>query len=533
MSITSLIFLLFLFGVMIVYYIVPKKIQWVILLAASIGFYLACGTWGIFFVLLTATSIYLAAGKISRIAEKQKAYFKENKAVLTREEKQKIKAENQKKKRTILTLTLLLNFGILCAFKYVDLYFDFMLSGANLIFGLVGLPKVNGYFSIIAPLGISFYTFQSTGYLVDVYWENCKAQKNYFKTLLFVSFFPQVTQGPISDYEQLSAELFSEHTFDFQNYKFGFQRMLWGFAKKMVLADFIAPYVQNVFHNYPTYAGITTLIGAFLYSVQIYADFSGYMDIMCGACEMFGIRLTENFQRPYFSKSIAEYWRRWHITLGEWFKKYIYYPIGMAHWSKKIGQTAKDHCGKFVGQTIPPTIALIVVWLATGVWHGATGAYVVWGLVNGAFIIFSIWMEPVYNNTKAKLHVRESSTAWRVFQVLRTFILVTFIKVIPEVGTLSEGLGLIKHIFTNHIIPTSVAEVFAFADEFTLKTVFVILMGVLLFIHSLLERRGDVRVRFNKQPAIVRILALSLLLIVIAYVGIPASDKGGFMYAKF
>ncbi|MCR4616098.1 MAG: MBOAT family protein [Clostridiales bacterium] len=533
MAITSLVFLLFVFGVMLVYYIAPSKYQWIVLLAASIFFYLSCGTWGIFFVLITATSVYFAAQKIGAITEGQKAYFKENKDTLSRDDKKIIKSKNTKKRRLILILTLILNFGILCAFKYVDVYWDLALFSANAVFKLLGLRTINGNFSIIAPLGLSFYTFQAIGYLVDVYWDNCKPEKNYLKNLLFVSFFPQVTQGPISDYSQLSAELFSKHKFDYDHFTRGFQRMLWGFGKKMVIADFIAPYVQNVFHNYGSYTGISTLIGAFLYSLQIYTDFSGYMDIMCGVCEMFGIRLTENFERPYFSKSIAEYWRRWHITLGAWFKKYIYYTIGMSGWSRKLGQKSKEKFGKFVGQTIPPSVALVVVWLATGVWHGATGAYVAWGAVNGLFIIFSIWMEPNYTRLKNKLHIRESNFWWRLFQVVRTFTLVTFIKVLPEVGTLREGFGLIFHIFRDHTLPATAAQLFPFAESFTLKTFFVLLLSVLLFVHSLLERKNDVRDLFGKLPLIVRIVMLSLLLIVIAYVGIPASNEGGFLYAKF
>ncbi|MCR4615069.1 MAG: MBOAT family protein [Clostridiales bacterium] len=529
MLITSLQFLLFVFGAMILFYLVPKKIQWMILLAASIAFYVSVNVWGIFLVLVTASTIYGSALWIESIRKKQKSYFKENKELLSREEKALIKEKNNKKRRRILVTTLVLNFGILCVFKYLH----FALEQVNLVISVFGGSVIEDRINLIMPLGISFYTFQSTGYLIDVYWENCKPQKNYFKTLLFVSFFPQITQGPISDYTKLSNELFSEHKLSYENFVNGFERMLWGFAKKMVIADYISSMVGSLFENYSNYTGISAFIGTFFYSVQIYADFSGYMDIMCGVCEMFGIRLTENFKQPYFSKSIAEYWRRWHITLGEWFKKYVYYPIGMSRLSKKIGQKTKDKFGKFVGQTIPPTIALIVVWFVTGLWHGASWAYIVWGGVNGLFIIFSMWMEPVYAKVKSALKICDTSRLWQAFQVLRTFVLVTLIKVFPEVGSLSGGLKLWKHIFSNHRIPASLSELLPFVDDISIPFLIVASLTGFLFIHSLVERKRDFRTLFHKLPFAVRIAALTVLFIIIAYIGIPAASEGGFLYANF
>ena len=314
--------------------------------------------------------------------------------------------------------------------------------------------------------------------------------------------------------------------------------MIWGFAKKMVLANLLTPYVQNTFENYSQYAGVAVFIGALCYSVQIYADFSGYMDIMCGACEILGIRLMENFNRPYFSKSIAEYWRRWHISLGTWFKKYIYYPLAVSKWNRKLGNTAQKRLGKHFGQTLPASIALVAVWLATGLWHGASWAYIAWGGVNGLFIILSLWMEPVYEKCRTGLHVKEDSGLWRAFQVLRTFILVTFIKVLPEVGTLSDGVGLLKRIFTNFTIPTSLQQLLPFADivsvEGLIKLGTILLCIVLLFVSSLLQRKMPIRNYFNKIPLVIRILLLCLLTVLILYLGIQATwGKEAFMYENF
>lgn len=534
MSITSLSFFVFIFGLLFAYYIVPKRFQWVILLIASLLFYVSNSISGIFYVLITASSSYIATRWISKIYSARKEYFKANGKHLSREEKSQIKQKAKRSCKRIMIGTLLLNFGILCVFKYCH----FALDQLNSILSVFGGPLIEDNLHLIIPLGISFYTFQTMGYVVDVYWENCRAEKNYFKTLLFVCFFPQVTQGPISDFEQLSNELFTKHTFSYRGFSRGFQRMLWGFMKKMVLANILAPYVQDVFSNYSQYTGISVFIGALCYSVQIYADFSGYMDIMCGICEMLGIRLTENFNRPYFSKSIAEYWRRWHISLGTWFKKYIYYPIAVAKWNRKLGNTAQQRVGKHFGQTLPATFALVLVWLTTGLWHGASWAYIAWGGVNGLIIIFSLWLEPVYAKGKTSLHINEHLWIWRAFQVLRTFLLVTFIKVLPEVGSLSDGFGLLKRIFTNFSIPGSLREMLPFVDMSSstgkMNFAIVLFFTALLFISSLLQRKKPVRDYFNRLPMLIRLVLLCMLVIIIAYLGVQASwSEGGFMYENF
>ena len=466
---------------------------------------------------------------MQRLEEKQRQYIKANKDSLTKEEKTLYKAKVKKKRKLWMLSALLLNIGLLCFFKY----FHFVLEQVNAVLHLTGGKEINDTFDFIVPLGISFYTFQSVGYLLNVYWEKTAAEKNYFKMLLFVSFFPQITQGPISEYDQLSAELFAHHSFSYKNYSWGLQRMLWGFFKKMVIANTLAPWVSDVFSNYASYAGISVLIGAFLYSVQIYADFSGYMDIMCGFCEILGINLTENFERPYFSKSVAEYWRRWHMSLGAWFKNYIYFPIGMSTWSRKLAKTTQARMGKHFANTFPATIALLIVWTATGMWHGASWAYILWGIVNGLFIIIGMWMEPLYESWRTKFHLSSDIWAWRAFQTIRTFVLVTFIKVLPEVGTLSEGLGLWKQIFISHTMPGTFSEWFPYV---TVQSVFVMIVFsiVLMFIVSLIQRRQPVRQWLHRIPVVLRLAMYVAMFLLIIYYGVPASgDVGGFMYAQF
>ena len=529
LSIVSASFILFLAVLTAVYYRIPRRGQWVVLLAASALFYCAAGLRTAGYILLTALSTYGAALWIDREARTQKARLAAGRETLSREEKTALKKRSTRKKRRIMALAMVFNFGMLCAFKY----FHFALAQVNHLIGAFGGREILDTFQILVPLGVSFYTFQSMGYLADVYWGKAEAQGNFGKLLLFVSFFPQITQGPISSYSELADQLYAPHSFTYENYAWGAQRMVWGYFKKMVLANMLAPWVNAVFQNYESYGSPAVLVGIFCYSMQIYGDFSGYMDIMCGLCQILDIRLTENFDRPYFSKSIAEYWRRWHMSLGTWFKNYIYYPIAVSGWNKKIGKWAQKKLGKTVGRTLPASIALVAVWLTTGLWHGASWGYIAWGGVNGLFIIFSLWMEPVYAKTKKALGIREGSGWFRAFQVIRTFLMVSFIKVLPEVGGLRRGLGLWKRAFAAWSLPKSVGELFPYGVTKEQLCVVAAAVG-LVFLTSLFQRREPVRARFNRLPLAARAAVLGILLFLILYFGVPASGSvGGFLYAQF
>ena len=529
MSILSVSFLLFALGLCGVYFVVPKGLRWWVLLAFSLAFYALGGLLNLPWLVLTALSVWAAARYIQRSADSEKEWLAAHKADLTKEARAARKAKGKKTRRRVLVLCVLLNIGVLCAFKYIH----FLLAQADGLARLFG-GEVRDTIRWIVPLGISFYTFQTVGYLCDVYWGRVRAEANPCRLLLFTSFFPQITQGPISTWNDLSGELFTPHSLSYENFSLGAQRLLWGFFKKMVVANILAGYVQDVFANYPSYIGLTVFLGALCYAAQIYADFSGYMDIMCGLCQILGIRLTENFDRPYFSKSIAEYWRRWHMSLGAWFKNYVYYPMAMAKWNQRLGKWAKKRWGKAFGNYLPATLALVAVWLTTGLWHGASWSYIAWGGVNGLFIIFSMWMEGPYARWKQALHIREDARLWRVFQVGRTFLLVTFIKVLPEVGTLGDGLGLWKRILTEHSLPHSLAELLPFLD--TYRNLAAALFGVgLMLLTSLLQRRGSVRALLRRRvPWLLRIAFFAFLFFLILYFGVPAStDQGGFLYAEF
>ncbi len=526
MSIVSEYFLLFSLALVIGYFLVPKKFRWVCLLVFSCIFYCFGGAANAVYILVTALSAYICTRVIDNIKGKTKAYISENKKILSKEERSAYKKKRNGLCKTAMVITLLLNIGILCVFKYSD----FVLRQVSSVLPGSGVPTSLG---LIIPLGISFYTFQTVGYVVDVYWEKVTAEKNFAKLLLFVSFFPQITQGPISTYGDLAVQLYTPHSFSYRNFSFGAQRMLWGFFKKMVIADRAAPLVHTAFSEYSAMNGNNVLLGAFLYSLQIYADFSGYMDIVCGLCEILGIKLTENFDRPYFSKSIAEYWRRWHISLGAWFKTYIYYPVAMSGFAKKCSKLGKKTFGNTFGKTVAASVALVATWFATGLWHGASWAYIAWGGVNGLFIIFSLWMEPVYAKAKTALRINESCFAWRAFATLRTFFLVTLIKVFPEVGGFTHGVGFWKHCFVNWDISRDIKAMIY--PILTYTDLVILLAGsLLIFVTSLMQRRMGVRERMVRWPAFVKYIIFAVMFFAVVYYGIPAQNGGGgFLYAQF
>lgn len=520
MSLITEGFLLFAVILVAVYFIVPKRWRWTVLLLFSLAFYCTAGVKSIIYVLFTAFSAWLCAQVMDKIHASARAYVKANKDTLPREQRTAYKKRKNNICKLLMALTVLANVGILCVFKYSD----FVLSQFDSSHTTLGL---------VVPLGISFYTFQTVGYVVDVYWEKTEAQPNFLKMLLYVSFFPQVTQGPISDYSYLAPQLFEGHAFSYDGFMRGSQRMLWGFFKKTVIADRAAPFVETAFAEYASMNGINVLFGAFLYSLQIYADFSGYMDIVCGLCEILGIRLTENFERPYFSKSVAEYWRRWHISLGTWFKTYLYYPIAVSRFAKNTAKLGSRALGKTFGKTVAASLALVVVWFTTGFWHGASWAYIAWGGLNGVFIILALWLEPTFTKIKAALRIKEQGFAWRAFATLRTFFVVTMIKVFPEVGDFSDGVGYWLHCFSGWRLPDSFeALIYPVADA---EAFYVLAVGALLmFVVSLLQRRRSVRDRLARLWLPVRILIFALIFIAIVWYGVPTqSEGGGFLYAQF
>lgn len=529
MTVNSLAFLLFFIAVAVVYYLpVLRKYQWVVLLIASYIFYLSFGVHSIYYILLTTVSTYLAARSLETLQEKlknAKASRGKDSQGMSDSEFKEYKEKNKKQRNRVVFLHVLVNIGILVILKYSD----FFIVNANML--LQGTAQFDAL-NLIVPIGISYYTLQSIGYVVDVSKGKVHCEKNLGKTALFVSYFPQITQGPIGRFGQLAGQLFSSHDFSYHNLSFGCQRLLWGYFKKMVIADRMNPVVDEIFLNYQQYGGMTLFLGCVYMTIQIYADFSGYMDIIAGFSEILGIQVAENFKRPFFSKSLAEYWRRWHITLGGWFRDYVFYSLSLSKIAVKLGRSGKKHLPLRVAKLIPSVYALFIVWFCTGFWHAASWRYILWGVCNGVIIILSTCLAPEYEAAKKKLHIRDNSKAWQLFQMLRTFFIICLLKVFPGADSTQASLNIAGKLFTEFKIQFNYEAWFPGLLRSHLPY---ILFGLIwFFVVSYIQERRSVREWLSAKPFAVRwALYLTLMCSILGF-GVLATDiSGGFEYAQF
>ena len=540
MTYTSINFIFFVLVTALLYFALPlKKHKWIVLLAASIFFYLVAGYKYAMFILFTAISTYLIGLWIDKISKNSKALLKKNKAEWDRETKKKYKNKVKVQKRLVMAFALVLNFGILALLKY----FNFFAGSLNDILGNFGINFSIPTLALFLPLGISFYTFQSMGYIVDVYREKTAAEKNPLKFMLFVSFFPQIVQGPISIYDQLAHQLYEPHSFDFTRFKHGMMLILWGFFKKLIIADRAVIAINTVTDSYNSYGGSTLLFTILLYSVQLYADFSGGIDISRGVAQIFGIDMIDNFKRPYFSKSINEYWRRWHISLGAWLKNYLFYPVAMSNVfinaSKKMKGTrfGKTAAGAHIAKVLPTSVASLIVFLVVGIWHGADWKYVGFGLWNGLIIMVSILLQPVFDIILEKLHINPKAAWYSVFQMLRTFIIVLVGYVFDVAPGINESMNTFKLILTNQ----SFAQARAQISELGLgkKDFIVILVGIIvIFTVSVIQERHPsttIREMLDKKPFILRFALIFIGIMAVIVYGIYGSgyNPADFVYMQF
>jgi len=249
---------------------------------------------------------------------------------------------------------------------------------------------------------MSFYTFHSVGYLMDVYRSKYPAEHNFCKYFTFISYFPHLLQGPFSRFDGLGKSIFEMHSFSYDRLCEGCARIVWGFFKKVVIADQLGVVVSAITQHYTNYTGTHIFMSIIFYGIQLYADFSGYMDIMCGFSHILGIKLSENFEQPYFARTIDDFWRRWHITLGHWFRDYVFYPVSMGKVAQQIGRRARGKWGPKMGKLVPGYYALIFVWTATGLWHGASWTFLIWGWLNMLVIMSTMQLDDWYTKIKTK-----------------------------------------------------------------------------------------------------------------------------------
>ena len=463
MNYVSFLFLIYVAVVCSVYFLYPiifrkySGYQWVVLLLASCGFYALCAGAYLFLIVWTSAMIWLGAQILQRLSDAQSLALKgeavsilgisldKSTGKLSREDKKQIRRQFTDRRRLVLWSVLVVTFGILAFFKYIP--------------GVVScLSQGRQSLSLIIPVGISFYTFQATGYLIDVYNGNVRAERNFLKTALFISFFPQIIQGPIGFWNPIAGQLFAEHRFDWKRFKYGCELILWGYLRKMVLADRIVNDIYLVTDSYTQYSGSMVILAVLLYAVQLYADFAGGIDISRGIAQILGIELPENFRQPYLAVSINDYWRRWHITLGAWMKRYIFYPLALTPWfsctGKKLGKTrfGSSAYGKHVSKVLPASLSCIVVFLVVGIWHGAGWRYVAFGLWNGCLIFLSMLLEPLFPAWRRAFHLPSSgklSGGYRLFQILRTFLIVFIGYIFDVAQNFCSAMGMMARMVTH------------------------------------------------------------------------------------
>lgn len=387
MALTSFNYLVFLIAVLIVYFAVGKffsQFQWSVLLIASIAFY-SMANWKFFvFLLISALITWVDA-----------------------------LALKHNKRKCILAVGIILNVGVLAVLKYSS----FASETIRLFFP--GFGKVE---NLIVPLGISFYTFQGTGYCVDVYRGKTEPEKSFLRYFLFLSFFPQICQGPIGRYNLLSEQLYRRNKIDWQNVREGSVRILLGFFKKIVVANHLGMFVDSIYASPSDYSGTVLLIASLMYTVQIYLDFSGYTDIALGSAQCFGVRLSENFRQPYFAQSVRDFWKRWHISLTSWFRDYLYIPLGG-------NRVSRFH----------HYLNILIVFCVSGIWHGADWSFVLWGLLHGAAQI----VEMGFKN-KTESGIRKYASA------ILTFLFVNFAWILFRASDIKEAFLIINRIFTKN-----------------------------------------------------------------------------------
>ena len=369
---------------------------------------------------------------------------------------------------------------------------------------------------------------------MDVYWKRCEPERNPLRFALFVSFFPQILQGPIGRFDRLAHQLYESHSFDRVRIERGVQRILWGYFKKLVVADTAAIFVNAAFDEYTTYTGIA-IFGVLAYSAQLYGDFSGGMDIVIGIAQLFGVELDENFKRPYFAVSITDFWHRWHITLGTWMKDYVFYPVTLSGWMGKFGKWGKKVFGKKIGRTLPICVANLIVFFVVGVWHGAAWKYIVYGMYNGIIIAFSGLMAENYRKWKKKLHISGKETWYYLFNVIRTFVLVVISMYFDRADSVRQAFHMMKQSITQ-FAPAQLLLIPAGKQgtSFTPYALVIIAVGcIILFVISLLQERGvKIRESLARLPLPVTVAIYFCMLISIGLFGSTAVARG-FIYAQF
>lgn len=484
MLFNSLHFVLFFIIVTTLYYVLPHKLRIIMLLLVSCYFYMSFVPKYILILLFAITVDYFAG-----------IYL------------EKLEGENRK---LLLILSVLTNVGLLFVFKYFNFFNNNIAKLASFLhwnYPIEGL-------SIILPIGLSFHTFQSLSYVIEVYRKKQKAEKSFIIYALYVMFYPQLVAGPIERPQNVLHQFHERHEFNFEGFIFGLKIMLWGFFKKMVIADRLAIYVNKVYSSPESYSGIALVAATVFFAFEIYCDFSGYSDIAIGSAKTMGFKLMDNFRQPYFSKTVSEFWRRWHISLSTWFKDYLYIPLGgnrVSSWRRNFN--------------------LLITFAISGLWHGANFTYIIWGSLNGIFLILENLVRNFETSFKSRLKGTLGSSIYLLIRAFITFFLVCFAWIFFRATSVSSAMYIIKRMFHFNGFG-KVSSLFGVTSygEFMLCVILILFLMLIDYINI---KKGMWEF-FDKKPLAFRWSFYYLLIFAILILGVyDVATKTSFIYFQF
>lgn len=435
----------FLPACLLLFFITPSNKKKYSLLFLSCLFYALLSGKLIVYLLITILLAFIFGNILDNLRSKMSSAVKQ----AEKADRKRIKKQFQIKLKLVLSVSIIAHIGMLVILKYSD----FFLTNINSVLEWIGsdfqflIPK------FIVPVGLSFFSLQTVSYLTDVYRGIILAEKNICKLSLFIGFFPQIVEGPICRYSQTANQLWGVKQVHPDNLSLGVQRFLFGMFKKTVIADRLNPLVNAVFDDPTEHGGIMVVVAAIAYTIQLYMDFSGAMDAVIGIAQIFGVSMPENFKRPFFSKSISEFWTRWHITLGTWFKDYLFYPMSMSKNLKTLTTHSRKKIGNYYGPLVSGSIALFCVWLCNGLWHGSAWNYIFFGLYHFVLILFGNIFTPLSKKLLAKCHINSEGIVYSSFRIIRTSILVVIGELFFRANDLTKGFQMFFCIFNSFKLP--------------------------------------------------------------------------------
>lgn len=496
---------------LLLYALTPAIAKKYVLLAESMAFYWLISGTLIVYLFAAVLCCFFGGLLLDRLYKTRDAAL----VAAEKEERRAIRKKYQRRMRWLLAGVAVWLFGVLLVLKYSG----FFAENFNAFLALCGASFRLAVPEFLLPIGISFFTLQAFSYLFDVYRGQVIADRNILRLALFLSFFPQIVEGPICRYRQTATAVWQAQQLRYRNLTRGLTRILYGLFKKLLIADRLNPFVKAVFDGEAALPGGYIALGALCYTVQLYMDFSGAMDATLGTAEIFGVILPENFERPFFSRTISEFWKRWHITLGTWFRDYIFYPISMSGPLKSLTGKARRRLGNHFGPLLAGGIALLAVWFLNGLWHGAAFHYIFFGLYLFVLIFLGSCFVPAARFLYRKGKINPEALPVRLFQMLRTGLLVVIGELFFRANTLASAFSLFGRIFTapGFSMPGQDAAKLFGTDTKDLILVLCAL-SVVLFVSLWNEKKGSLRDFLEKKPLVLRwALLYAMILSVIIF----------------